>query len=75
MLREMLSFAFEACLLTGQARQGEVSRKLAGWGQIGQGAIALGCIGAAVAGAVALGLPCVIGGAASGAVLNWATQE
>jgi hypothetical protein len=50
-------------------------RKLAGWGQIGQGAIALGCIGAAVAGAVALGLPCVIGGAASGAVLNWATQE
>jgi hypothetical protein len=50
-------------------------RKLAGWGQIGQGALALGCIGAAVAGAVALGLPCVIGGAASSAVLNWATQE
>ncbi|HEY7457924.1 MAG TPA: hypothetical protein VH765_04145 [Xanthobacteraceae bacterium] len=50
-------------------------RKLAGWGQVGQGAIALGCIGAAVAGAVALGLPCVIGGAASSAVLNWATQE
>jgi magnesium transporter len=34
MLREMLSFAFEACLLTGQARQGEVSRKLAGWAAI-----------------------------------------
>jgi hypothetical protein len=50
-------------------------RKLAGWGQIGQSAIALGCIGAAVAGAVVLGLPCVIGGAASSAVLNWATQE
>jgi hypothetical protein len=50
-------------------------RKIAGWGQIGQGALALGCIGAAVAGAVALGLPCVIGGAASSAVLNWATQE
>ncbi|MCC6947069.1 MAG: hypothetical protein IT539_04805 [Bradyrhizobiaceae bacterium] len=50
-------------------------RKLAGWGQVGQGAIALGCIGAAVAGAVALGLPCVIGGAASSAVLNWATQD
>jgi hypothetical protein len=50
-------------------------RKLAGWGQVGQGALALGCIGAAVAGAVALGLPCVIGGAASSAVLNWATQE
>ena len=49
-------------------------RKLAGWGQVGQSAIALGCIGAAVAGAVALGLPCVIGGAASSAMLNWATQ-
>lgn len=50
-------------------------RKLAGWGQVGQGALALGCIGAAVAGAAALGLPCVIGGAASSAVLNWATQD
>lgn len=45
-------------------------RKLAGWGQIGQGALALGCIGAAAAGAVVLGLPCVIGGAASSAALN-----
>ena len=34
MLREMLSFAFEACLLMGQARQGEVSRRLAGWAAI-----------------------------------------
>ena len=51
-------------------------RKIAGWGQIGQGALSLGCIGAAVAGAVALGLPCVIGGAVSSAALNaWATQE
>ncbi|MEX0591775.1 MAG: hypothetical protein WD207_11895 [Xanthobacteraceae bacterium] len=50
-------------------------RKIAGWGQIGQGALALGCIGAAVAGAVAIGLPCVIGGAVSSAALNWATQE
>lgn len=51
-------------------------RKIAGWGQVGQGALSLGCIGAAVAGAVALGLPCVIGGAVSSAALNaWATQE
>jgi len=51
-------------------------RKIAGWGQIGQGALSLGCIGAAVAGAVALGLPCVIGGAVSSAALNaWAAQE
>jgi hypothetical protein len=51
-------------------------RKIAGWGQIGQGAIALGCIGAAVAGAVVLGLPCVIGGAVSSAAINaWSAQE
>lgn len=51
-------------------------RKIAGWGQVGQGALSLGCIGAAVAGAVALGLPCVIGGAVSSAALNaWAAQE
>jgi hypothetical protein len=51
-------------------------RKIAGWGHAGQGALSLGCIGAAVAGAVALGLPCVIGGAVSSAALNaWATQE
>jgi len=51
-------------------------RKIAGWGQIGQGAISLGCIGAAVAGAVVMGLPCVIGGAVGSAALNaWATQE
>ena len=51
-------------------------RKIAGWGQIGQGAISLGCIGAAVAGAVVLGLPCVIGGAVSSAAINaWAAQD
>jgi hypothetical protein len=50
-------------------------RKIAGWGQVGQGALSLGCIGAAVAGAVALGLPCVIGGAVSSAALNaWAAD-
>ena len=50
-------------------------RKIAGWGQIGQGALSLGCIGAAVAGAVVLGLPCVISGAVSSAALNaWAAE-
>jgi magnesium transporter len=33
-LREMLGFAFEASLLTEQARQSEVSRRLAGWAAI-----------------------------------------
>lgn len=51
-------------------------RKVAGWGQVGQGALALGCIGAAAVGAVALGLPCIIGGAVSSAALNaWSVHE
>jgi hypothetical protein len=46
-------------------------RNVSRWGQIGQGALALGCIGAAASGMVALGLPCVVGGAASSAALNY----
>ncbi len=43
-------------------------------GKIGEGAIALGCLGAAVAGAVAMGLPCVVGGAVTSAALKaWTT--
>jgi hypothetical protein len=50
-------------------------REVAWWGKIGQGAIAVGCVGAAVAGAVAVGIPCVVGGAASSAALNvWGSQ-
>jgi hypothetical protein len=45
-------------------------RRALGWGQIGQGALALGCIAAAATGQVEFGLPCVIGGAASSAALN-----
>ena len=44
-------------------------------GRIGEGAIALGCIGAAATGNVALGLPCVVGGAvASAAMRTWSGQ-
>jgi hypothetical protein len=58
-------------------RKGSASRRnVSFWGQVGQGAIALGCIAVAVAGAVELGLPCIIGGAASSAALNfWNKQE
>lgn len=46
------------------------------WGQIGQGALALGCIAAAATGQVQFGLPCVLGGAASSAALNyWGGQQ
>jgi len=52
------------------------NREATWWGKVGQGAIALGCVGAAVAGAVAVGIPCVVGGAASSAALNmWGTQN
>lgn len=46
-------------------------RDIAWWGKLGQGAISLGCIAAAATGQVALGLPCVLGGATSSAVLYY----
>lgn len=46
-------------------------RDIATWGQVGEGAIALGCIGAAVSGVAAVvGIPCVIGGAVTSAALK-----
>jgi hypothetical protein len=50
-------------------------RELSKWGQIGTGALALGCIGAAAVGAVVLGLPCVVGGALSTAGLRYYEQQ
>jgi len=41
------------------------------WGQIGEGALALGCIGAAAAGQVEFGIPCVVTGAVSSAGLHY----
>jgi hypothetical protein len=50
-------------------------RNVSWWGFIGQSAIAGGCIAAAVAGQVEFGIPCVVGGAASSAALNfWNNQ-
>jgi len=46
------------------------------WGQVGQGAIAAGCIGLAVASVGAAAIPCVVGGAASAGALNiWSSQN
>src|SRR5271165_3735360 len=51
-------------------------RDMSTWGMIGQGALALGCIAAAAAGQIELGIPCVIGGAASGVALTyWNNQQ
>jgi hypothetical protein len=46
-------------------------REYAWWGQAGQVAISLGCVGAAVAGQVEFGIPCVVGGATSTAALRY----
>ncbi len=51
-------------------------REVSLWGQIGEGALALGCIGAAAAGQIEFGIPCVVGGAVSSAGLHyWDTQQ
>jgi hypothetical protein len=51
-------------------------RDVSTWGQVGQGALALGCIAAAVTGHVELGIPCVVGGATSSAAMSfWSNQQ
>jgi len=50
-------------------------RDVSWWGYIGQTAIAGGCIAASIAGQIEFGLPCVVGGAAASAMLNfWNNQ-
>ena len=46
-------------------------RDLTGLGQIGQGALAMGCVVAAATGQIELGIPCVIGGAVYSAGLQY----
>ena len=50
-------------------------RDISSWSQLGQGAVALGCIAAAAAGQVEIGIPCVVGGALSSAALNYWGKE
>jgi hypothetical protein len=50
-------------------------RDVSMWGQIGQGALALGCIAAAATGQVELGLPCVVAGGLSNAALSYWNQQ
>ena len=49
-------------------------RELTGWGQVGQGALSMGCVVAAATGQIELGIPCVIGGAAYSAGLQYMTH-
>jgi hypothetical protein len=50
-------------------------RDLSTWGQVGQGAVALGCVAAAAAGQIELGIPCVVGGALGSAALNYWNKD
>lgn len=47
------------------------ARNAAWWGQAGQTALALGCIVAGAMGHVEVGIPCIVGGAASSAALKY----
>ncbi|MGH6674070.1 MAG: hypothetical protein ACRECV_19145 [Xanthobacteraceae bacterium] len=53
----------------------ETKRELTGMGQIGQGALAVGCIVAAAAGQIELGIPCVIGGASYSAGMQYMSSQ
>ncbi|MEH2502886.1 hypothetical protein V1290_001697 [Bradyrhizobium sp. AZCC 1578] len=54
----------------------DTRRDLSFWGQVGVGAVALGCVSAAALGQVAVGIPCVIGGSASQGLLSfWEKQQ
>jgi hypothetical protein len=58
-------------------RKGPGSRRDVGlWGQIGQGALAVGCIAAAATGQVEFGIPCVVtGGLSSAALTYWNSSQ
>ena len=58
-------------------REGPASKKeLSTWGQVGVGAIAVGCVAAAALGQIEFGIPCVLGGAAtSAAVRYWSSPQ
>jgi len=65
--REMLA-ALEKLRRDGS----QTKRDVSWWGKVGEGAIAVGCIAAAVAGQVEVGIPCVVGGAVtSGGLALW----
>jgi hypothetical protein len=59
-----------------KSKGSDARRNLDFWGQVGVGAVALGCVSAAALGQVAIGIPCVIGGSASQGLLSfWEKQQ
>jgi hypothetical protein len=66
-LRDEAADAINELRTKGPAYQ----RKVAWWGKAGEGAIALGCLVAAVTAQVQFGIPCVVGGAVTSAALRY----
>jgi hypothetical protein len=59
-----------------KAKGSDSRRNLDFWGQVGVGAVAIGCVSAAALGQIAVGIPCVIGGSASQGLLSfWEKQQ
>lgn len=58
-----------------KAKGPESRRNFAWWGTAGQTVLALGCVAASALGQVQLGIPCVVGGAVSGAALKYLAPE
>jgi hypothetical protein len=50
-------------------------REMTSMGQIGEGALAVGCIAAAAVGQIELGIPCVIGGATYSAGMQYMSSQ
>ena len=69
-LRKNALTAIEQLKTKGPAYKRDVDT----WAKVGQGALAVGCVTAAVMGQIALGLPCVIGGGASSAAMYYVNQ-
>lgn len=65
-----------AAIETFKRKGSSHNRKLSWWGHVGEGAIAVGCVVAAATGQIQLGIPCVVGGAASSAALRfWSNAQ
>jgi hypothetical protein len=70
-LRKEALAAIEQLKIKGPNYKREVST----WAKVGQGALAVGCVTAAVTGQIALGLPCVIGGGATNAAMYYMNER
>lgn len=59
-----------AAIETLKAKGPASARNFSWWGQVGTTVLALGCVAASALGQVQVGIPCVVGGAASSAALK-----